>query len=228
MPRSQRRSPFPAKVPRPKRATSGRTEAPETPLHVRVSGVHLDESTRDRIHARVGRKLGKFAHHIERASVRLFDVNGPRGGEDAGCRMKVVLSGTPSVVAERTAKTPTAAFDRAVDSAERAVRKAVSRVDAPRPEPEPSAPRRAAKAPRTRATTADRNRKRRTNRMTSALEGSATGRPSRKSTRGSVERAKRDDQKRVRAVRRARSPKRRATKAAASSRAGSASVRASS
>jgi hypothetical protein len=36
-------------------------------------------------------KLGKSATSIERVSVRLTDVNGPRGGVDQRCRIKVVI-----------------------------------------------------------------------------------------------------------------------------------------
>ena len=46
-------------------------------------------------------KLGKFATSIERVSVRVTDTNGPRGGVDQVCNVKVVLSGLPSVVVER-------------------------------------------------------------------------------------------------------------------------------
>src|SRR5690606_13307277 len=174
-----------------------------------------DADARQRIHDRFGRKLGKFAPHIERASVRIFDVNGPRGGQDTACRVKVVLSGSASVVTEETASTAAAASDRAVDSVERAVRKAVERGDAPK---KPRTARPAKQQTSTGASraaappsTATRNVKKNTAGMTVALEDSATGQPSRKSTRGSVNRAKRDNKKRLRAVREARAPKRQAT-----------------
>ena len=46
-------------------------------------------------------RLGKFASSIERVTLRLSDVNGPKGGVDHKCLIKVVLSGLPSVVVER-------------------------------------------------------------------------------------------------------------------------------
>lgn len=72
-------------------------------------------------------KLGKFAPTVERVSVRVEDVNGPRGGVDRECRVKVVLSGVPSVVLVARDASLAAAIDRALGGAERAVRRAVQR-----------------------------------------------------------------------------------------------------
>jgi hypothetical protein len=63
--------------------------------------------------------------------------------------------------------------------------------------------------------TAARNPSLRARKATVALEDSATGKPSRKSTRGGTQRAKSGSKQRRRAVRVARSPKRRASKAQA-------------
>lgn len=72
-------------------------------------------------------KLGKFAPAVERVSVRIEDVNGPRGGVDRECRVKVVLSGLPSVVVVERDASVAAAIDVALGAAERAVRRAVQR-----------------------------------------------------------------------------------------------------
>jgi ribosome-associated translation inhibitor RaiA len=63
--------------------------------------------------------------------------------------------------------------------------------------------------------TAARNVSKRARKATARLEDSATGKPSRKSTRGSAGRAKAGSKQRRAAVRTARSPKRKATKAQA-------------
>ena len=83
---------------------SGRTETSRTPAHVRVIGVELDDDDQALIRRKLGMKLGKFATSIERVSVRVTDTNGPRGGVDQVCNVKVVLSGLPSVVIERRAR----------------------------------------------------------------------------------------------------------------------------
>jgi hypothetical protein len=72
-------------------------------------------------------KLGKFASSIERVSVRLKDVNGPRGGVDQLCRIKVVLSGLPSIVLQSQAGSLRDAINGALTGAERAVRRRVQR-----------------------------------------------------------------------------------------------------
>ncbi len=191
--RSTKRAPFAATVARPDRRTAGRTWAPATPLAVRTSGLAVDPALRRRIHRRLGERLGKFAGHIERLSVRFEDVNGPRGGVDVACRIKAVVSGLPSPVVTELAKNPREAFDRAGERFERVVRRSVGRgrargkLDRMRPPGGRPHPVQTVEAP---TSTADRNRKARAPKATAALEGSTRARPSRKSTRKSANRAK--------------------------------------
>jgi ribosome-associated translation inhibitor RaiA len=121
------RVPLPASIPRPVKRASGRAQAGRTPAHVRVTGVELDEETRGLIRRKLGMKLGKFVGSIERVTVRLADENGPRGGIDQVCNVKVVLSGLPSVVVERRDVALHAAIDDALRATERAVRRSVGR-----------------------------------------------------------------------------------------------------
>jgi hypothetical protein len=92
-----------------------------------VFGVDLDRDERAAMRERLGRKLGKHARSIERVTVRLRDVNGPRGGVDHVCTIKVVLTGLPSVVFEKSATTVSAAFGLALSGAERAVVRSLQR-----------------------------------------------------------------------------------------------------
>jgi ribosome-associated translation inhibitor RaiA len=124
---ASRKAPFAKQIPRAVKAAAGRTAASETPLHVRAIGLEVDDPARRRIRDRFGRKLGKFAPRIERATVRFEDVNGPRGGKDTVCRIKVVLSHLPSVMIEETRSDVMEAFDVAVEAAERAVRRTLGR-----------------------------------------------------------------------------------------------------
>ena len=122
-----RRAPLAARKPRAVKRRAGRTAAPQVPAHVRVFGAELEEIDRDYIRRKLGMQLGKFAESIERVSVRVEDVNGPRGGVDQMCRIKVVLSGLPSVVFEAQDTALHAAIDRAIKGTERAVRRSVGR-----------------------------------------------------------------------------------------------------
>ena len=121
------RAPLPAWMPRPVKRASGRTETLQTPAHVRVIGVALDADDRALVRRKLGMKLGKFATSIERVTVRVTDINGPRGGIDQVCNVKVVLSGLPSVVIERRHVVLHAAIDAALRATEQAVRRTVGR-----------------------------------------------------------------------------------------------------
>ena len=121
------RAPLPAWIPRPVKRESGRTNTLRTPAHVRLIGVELDDDAQAYIRRKLGMKLGKFATSIERISVRVTDMNGPRGGVDQVCNVKVVLSGLPSVVIERQHAALHAAIDDALRATERAVRRSVRR-----------------------------------------------------------------------------------------------------
>jgi ribosome-associated translation inhibitor RaiA len=115
----------------------GRHGAP-IPTHIRAVGVPLAEADKAYLRHKLGRKLGKFARHVERTSVRIEDANGPRGGEDKVCRIKVVLSGLPSVVIEERHHSLQAAMDGALARAERAVWTAAESRRAKRGRPRPS------------------------------------------------------------------------------------------
>ena len=121
------RAPLPGWLPRPVKRASGRTHTSQTPAHVRVLGVELSDEHRALIQQKLGMKLGKFAQSIERVTVRVSDSNGPRGGVDQICHVKVVLSGLPSVVIERRHAALHAAVDIALRAAEQAVRRSVGR-----------------------------------------------------------------------------------------------------
>jgi len=95
--------------------------------HVRVIGATLDDDQCAYITRKLGMKLGKFAASIERVSVRVTDVNGPRGGLDQRCRVKVVLRGLPTVLIDRQDANKEVAIDAALRAAEESVRRAVGR-----------------------------------------------------------------------------------------------------
>ncbi len=125
--RNATRSSFPGWIPKAVKRKSGRTDVPLVPAHIRMLGVDLSKEQRASIRQTLSVKLGKFANSIERISVRVEDVNGPRGGIDHVCRIKVVLSGLPSVVYEARNESPDAAIGNALTGTERAVRRSLNR-----------------------------------------------------------------------------------------------------
>ncbi len=111
----------------------GRVRRPDSakraPLsaYIRSTGSMLDAADRDYLRRKLGRKLGKFSRVIERTSVRVDDVNGPRGGVDKRCRIKVALRGLPSVVIDERHHSLQAAMDGALARVETAVRHVAQR-----------------------------------------------------------------------------------------------------
>jgi len=93
-----------------------------TPTNIRVDGVALDDEDRAHIRRRARVLFGRYGRTAERVTIRIRDVNGPRGGIDIACRIKVVLDGLPSVVVERR----TAHFKSALSGALTAAARAVS------------------------------------------------------------------------------------------------------
>ena len=116
---------LPPSVSRPLKRAGGR--ASPRPAHVRVMGVPLDDIDHADIRRKLGLRLGKFAWSIERVTVRARDVNGPRGGVDQECTVKIVLSGLPSVVVRRRHAALQVAVDEALHAVEQAVRRSVRR-----------------------------------------------------------------------------------------------------
>ena len=89
--------------------------------------MELTREDRAYIRHRVDAKVSKLESSVEGFSVRLEDVNGPRGGVDKVCRAKVTVKGLPVVVVERRHQSARAAVDGTMDATERAVRKMLGR-----------------------------------------------------------------------------------------------------
>ena len=70
------RASLPGWVARPTKRANGRTETSQTPAHVRVIGVELDDDDHALIRRKLGMKLGKVATSIERVSTLDEDVLG--------------------------------------------------------------------------------------------------------------------------------------------------------
>lgn len=130
MTRPRRRTALPPLLPRRVKLTRNRSEGPSPPAHVRIigqSGRSTNDDDRDYIARKLGMKLGKFASSIERITVRLSDTNGPKGGRDQRCQIKVVLSGLPSVVVNQTDSTVLRTVDPAIEAVAIAVRRRLQR-----------------------------------------------------------------------------------------------------
>lgn len=201
-----------------------------TPIDLRTSGLTLDNETKSHLRAKLSSRLAKLAGQVRRATIRLDDVNGPRGGVDIRCSIKLVVADLPSVVVEGDGVDARRAFETTLGRIERTTRTALERAQrsagpkrlsrvAARNEVDATQADESAQGMRQEpSSTATRNKKKNTSRAAVALEDSANGKPSRKSTRRGAKQAKADDKLRQRQTARARSPSTRAAKGAARGR----------
>lgn len=126
-PDSPRRAPLAKPIDRSV-ARSGAAQQPsDIPAFIRAPGLGNDAPERTYLRRKLGRKLGKFATSIQRVSVRLEDVNGPRGGIDKICRIKVTLRGRPPAIVESSGASMRAAMDGALARLGSAVKRPLQR-----------------------------------------------------------------------------------------------------
>lgn len=90
-------------------------------IDIKASGFELTDGLREHTARRLQFALGWANHDVRAVSVRLSDINGPRGGKDKRCRIQVPFPGTRNVVIEDTESDLYVAIDRAAERAERAV-----------------------------------------------------------------------------------------------------------
>lgn len=89
-----------------------------TPLNIPIairSDKKLGAVFEKRVRTQLARRIGP-ATLVERATVRFEDANGPKGGVDTVCRIKLVVSGRPSIVVAKRATSEPLAFAEAVEA----------------------------------------------------------------------------------------------------------------
>src|SRR5262245_66233026 len=104
-------------------------------LQIRIRGTKASDALRARAERCLGFALRRFTERIDRVSVWLVDVNGPRGGVDKCCRIAVRLRPMGSAFVAETAADPYAALDRAAGRAGRAVARRIARNQRSGPDP---------------------------------------------------------------------------------------------
>lgn len=97
-------------------------------LELHSSRVAVSKSTEAYVERRLAFALGRFDDVVESVVVSLADINGPRGGIDKSCRMRVKLLGqkTP-VIADVLDLEIRAAVDLAAERVGRAVARRLDR-----------------------------------------------------------------------------------------------------
>lgn len=88
------------------------SNALKVPIAIR-SANKLTTAFEKRVRTQLSRRIGPTSG-VQRATVRFEDVNGPKGGVDTACRIKLVISGRPTVLVEKRATSEPLAFADAV------------------------------------------------------------------------------------------------------------------
>jgi ribosomal subunit interface protein len=88
----------------------------------------LTKSLRNHAERRLRFALACFDNHIQRIVVLLSDINGPRGGVDKRCQLRIVLDGMPDVVIQDTEADLYVAIDRAANRAGRTLVRKLDRL----------------------------------------------------------------------------------------------------
>ena len=96
-------------------------------IDIQARNFSLTDALRSHAERRLRFALTCYDDHIQRAVMRLSDINGPRGGSDKRCHLRVVLAGLPDVVVEDTEGDLYVAIDRATDRAGRTLVRKIDR-----------------------------------------------------------------------------------------------------
>ena len=97
-------------------------------IEIQARGFDLTDGLREHAERRLQFALSCVGHEVRKVRVCLFDVNGPRGGNDKRCRIQIPMSGSPNVVVEDAEADLYLAIDRAVDRTERTMARRLGRI----------------------------------------------------------------------------------------------------
>jgi len=96
-------------------------------LDIRIQKVDLPKELERYIARRLRFCLGRFEVRIRSITVRIFDINGPRGGADKRCRMALRLIPSGVILVEEVHADLFAAIDRSAERAGQALARKLHR-----------------------------------------------------------------------------------------------------
>jgi putative sigma-54 modulation protein len=86
-------------------------------LDVRIQKIDFPKAVHRYIERRLHFSLSRFEQRIRRVNVRIFDLNGPRGGADKCCRIAIRLVSSDVIVVQEVNSDVFRAIDRAAERA---------------------------------------------------------------------------------------------------------------
>lgn len=96
-------------------------------IDIQARNFELTDALANHIQRRLDFALSPRYEQIQQIQVRLSDINGPRGGEDKCCHVRIVLPRLQDIVVEDTELDMYVAINRAIDRAGRSVSRRLSR-----------------------------------------------------------------------------------------------------
>ena len=96
-------------------------------IHIQARGFSVTEALRDQAERRLRFALGSLSGQIRSINMLLDDQNGPRGGIDKRCKLRVVLDAQPAMVIEQQESDVYVAIDRASERASRTLARRLQR-----------------------------------------------------------------------------------------------------
>ena len=98
-------------------------------MQLRIIGLNgkIPENIREFVRRRVAFALARFESRVSHVTIRLADLNGPKGGLDKQCRMQAKLQPTGQVLAEVSDSQVESAIARAADRLSRGMRTELER-----------------------------------------------------------------------------------------------------
>lgn len=96
-------------------------------MEIRSQGFRMSDALHHYTERRLGFALRKFAKDIGRVTVRLSDLNGPRGGSDKRCQITAGVVPSQAISLQAVDADLYAAIDRAASRLERALARCLGR-----------------------------------------------------------------------------------------------------
>ena len=96
-------------------------------IEVRSGDFPLTNALRKHVERRLNFALSKHHSQIREIVVSLSDINGPRGGKDKCCQLRIVCTGHPLTIVEDTQADLYVAIDRAAGRVGRVISRKLAR-----------------------------------------------------------------------------------------------------
>ena len=96
-------------------------------IEIRTGKFDVTEGLREHIERRIQFALSWANNSLQKISLRLDDINGPKGGIDKLCRIQIPIAGGKSIVIEEIQADLYIAIDRAVERAGRSLARKLER-----------------------------------------------------------------------------------------------------